>query len=197
MTSTTTRRRGAGLSSTDLALVATFAAFIAVCAILPPLGTNAAGVEFTLQMFGILLTAGVLGARRGALAVLLYLAIGTAGVPVFAGGAGGPATWTSASGGYLLAFPLAAFVVGLVASRIARGNVAAFAVVVSLASAVVTVAVVGALGTIGMAIKLDVDLGAAWALATPFFVFDIIKGVAAAVVAAAVHRAFPQLTAKR
>jgi biotin transport system substrate-specific component len=48
-----------------------------------------------------------------------------------------------------------------------------------------------------MALKLDVSLSVAWGYATPFFVADIIKGVLAAVVAAAVHRAFPQLVAKR
>jgi biotin transport system substrate-specific component len=48
-----------------------------------------------------------------------------------------------------------------------------------------------------MSIKLNVDFGVAWGYATPFFVFDIIKGVVAAIVAAAVLRAFPQLVAKR
>jgi biotin transport system substrate-specific component len=57
--------------------------------------------------------------------------------------------------------------------------------------------VVGTLGTLGMAWKLDVGLRVAWGYATPFFVYDIIKGVLAAVVAASVHRAFPQLTARR
>ncbi len=79
----------------------------------------------------------------------------------------------------------------------ARTNPAAFTVVVSIAAAIVTVAVVGTLGTIGMALKLDVSLKVAWGYATPFFVADIIKGVFAAIVAAAVHRAFPQLVAKR
>ncbi|MET0767584.1 MAG: biotin transporter BioY [Aeromicrobium sp.] len=196
MTITSVSRRR-GLSTTDLALVATFAAFIAVCAILPAFSVTGVGVPFTLQMFAIFLAAAVLGARRGALAVLLYLAVGTAGVPVFSGGHGGPATWTGATGGYLLAFPIAAFLVGLVATRVARTNPASFTVVVSIAAAIVTVAVVGVLGAIGMAIKLDVSIGAAWGYATPFFVADIIKGVIAAIVAAAVHRAFPQLTAKR
>ncbi|MEV7398328.1 biotin transporter BioY [Aeromicrobium sp. NPDC092404] len=196
MTSTTTSRSKA-VSTTDLALIATFAAFIAVCAIMPALGTNASGVEFTLQMFGIFLTAGVLGASRGALAVLLYLAVGTAGVPIFAGQQGGPSVWTGASAGYLVAFPIAAFLVGLAASAVARRNPAAIAVVLSVVAAILTVAVVGVLGTIGMSIKLDVDFAAAWAYATPFFLFDILKGVFAAIVAAAVHRAFPQLVAKR
>jgi biotin transport system substrate-specific component len=197
MTSTTASTSKKGVSTTDLALIATFAAFIAVCAILPALGTNASGVEFTLQMFGIFLTAGVLGARRGALAVLLYLAVGTAGVPVFAGQTGGPSVWTGASAGYLVAFPIAAFLVGAAASVVARRNPAAVTVALSVAAAIVTVGVVGVIGAIGMAIKLDVGFGVAWGYATPFFVFDIIKGIIAAIVAAAVHRAFPQLVAKR
>lgn len=194
--SNTTATRRPGLSTTDLALVATFAALIAVCAILPPLGTNAAGVEFTLQMFGVFLAGAVLGARRGALAVLLYMAVGTAGVPIFTGGTGGPSVWVGPTAGYLIAFPIAAFLVGLAATRVARINVAAFAVVVSIIAAIVTIAVVGTIGTAGMAIKFDISYRAAWAFASPFFIFDIIKGIAAAVVAAAVHRAFPRLTAK-
>jgi biotin transport system substrate-specific component len=193
-TPTSTRRTS---STTDLALITTFAAFIAVCAILPNLGTTGGGVPFTLQMFGIFLAASVLGAKRGALAVLLYLAVATAGVPVFSGGSGGPSAWTSASGGYLVAFPIAAFIVGLVASRAARLNPLTFTVIVSIAAALVTVGVTGLIGAIGMSIKLNVDFGVAWGYATPFFLFDIIKGVVAAIVAAAVLRAFPQLVAKR
>jgi biotin transport system substrate-specific component len=191
---TSTRRTS---STTDLALITTFAAFIAVCAILPNLGTTGGGVAFTLQMFGIFLAASILGARRGTLAVLLYLAIATAGVPVFTGGSGGPSAWTSASGGYLVAFPIAAFIVGLVASRAARLNPITFTILVSIAAVIVTVGVTGPIGAIGMSIKLNVDFGVAWGYATPFFVFDIIKGVVAAIVAAAVLRAFPQLVAKR
>lgn len=193
-TPTSTRRTS---STTDLALIATFAALIAVCAILPSFSVTGVGVPFTLQMFGIFLTAAVLGAKRGALAVLLYLAVGTAGVPIFAEGTGGPSVWVGVTAGYLVAFPIAAFIVGLVASRVARSNPAAFTIVVSIAAAIVTVAVVGVLGAIGMSIKLDVSFKVAWGYATPFFVADIIKGVIAAIVAAAVHRAFPQLVAKR
>ena len=59
-----------------------------------------------------------------------------------------------------------------------------------------TVAVVATLGAIGMSLKLDVSLAEAWGFATPFIVADIIKGVLAAVVAAAVHRAFPRLAVR-
>lgn len=196
MTSTASSRKNA-VSTTDLALIATFAALIAVCTLIGDFTVTGIGVPFTLQMFGIFLAGAALGAKRGALAVLLYLAVGTAGVPIFAEHHGGPSVWVGVTGGYLIAFPIAAFLVGLVASRVARKDPASFTVVVSIAAAIITVAVVGTLGTLGMSLKLDVSLKAAWSYATPFFVADIIKGVFAAIVAAAVHRAFPQLVAKR
>lgn len=190
----TSRTRRGSVSTTDLALIATFAALIAVCAQLTVAATNA---PFTLQMFAIFLAASILGAFRGLLTVLLYLAVGTAGLPVFARGGAGPAEWASASGGYLVAFPIAAFLVGFVAHRVARRNPAAFVPTVSVAAAIVTVAVVGTLGTLGMMLRLEISLSEAWAFATPFFLADFGKGIVAAIVAAAVLRAFPQLMARR
>ncbi|EFQ82054.1 BioY family protein [Aeromicrobium marinum DSM 15272] len=189
-TAAPTRRRS---PSTDLALVTTFAAVIGVCAVLPAIN-GVANVPFTLQMFGVFLAGAVLGAKRGFVAVALYLAVATAGVPIFAQGQAGPGVWGGATGGYLLAFPIAAFLVGVVASAMVRRGPTPFTVAVSVAAAVATVAVVGTLGTLGMARALDVPLGVAWGYATPFFLADIAKGVIAAIVAAAVHRAFPRLT---
>jgi len=74
-------------------------------------------VPVTGQTFAVLLTGMVLGSRRGALALALYLAEGAVGLPVFAGGAAGPAALLGPTGGYLLAFPLGAAVTGMLASR--------------------------------------------------------------------------------
>ena len=125
MTSTASSRKNA-VSTTDLALIATFAALIAVCTLIGDFTVTGIGVPFTLQMFGIFLAGAALGAKRGALAVLLYLAVGTAGVPIFAEHHGGPSVWVGVTGGYLIAFPIAAFLVGLVASRVARKDPASF-----------------------------------------------------------------------
>lgn len=74
-------------------------------------------VPVTGQTFAVLLAGAVLGARRGALAQVAYLAQGALGLPVFAGGAAGAAVLAGPTAGYLLAFPAAAFVTGALAER--------------------------------------------------------------------------------
>jgi len=74
-------------------------------------------VPITGQTFGVLLIGAVLGSKRGALSVLAYLAAGAAGLPVFAGFGFGPAKFLGLTGGYLLGFVPAAFVVGLLCER--------------------------------------------------------------------------------
>jgi biotin transport system substrate-specific component len=69
-------------------------------------------VPYTLQTFVVLLSGAFLGSRNGAVSQLLYLAAGVLGAPVFAGGAFGFARLLGPSGGYLLAFPAAAALVG-------------------------------------------------------------------------------------
>ncbi len=73
-------------------------------------------VPVTAQTFALLLVGIALGARRGAMALGLYLLEGLAGLPVFAGGVGGPGAFVGPTAGYLLAFPPAAFVAGALAS---------------------------------------------------------------------------------
>jgi biotin transport system substrate-specific component len=69
-------------------------------------------VPFTLQTLFVLLSGALLGARNGALSQVLYLGIGVLGVPVFAQAGFGVARLLGPTGGYLLAFPVAAAGVG-------------------------------------------------------------------------------------
>lgn len=69
-------------------------------------------VPFTLQTFFVLLSGALLGPRKGAAAQMTYLAMGATGMPVFAGLAGGFPYLLGPTGGYLFAFPFAAFVTG-------------------------------------------------------------------------------------
>ncbi|HEY3215038.1 MAG TPA: biotin transporter BioY [Candidatus Eisenbacteria bacterium] len=74
-------------------------------------------VPLTGQTFAVLLSGAVLGVRRGFLAQSIYLTEGTLGLPVFAGGAAGWATFAGPTGGYLAAFPFAAALTGMLAER--------------------------------------------------------------------------------
>lgn len=74
-------------------------------------------VPLTLQTLGVLLVGAALGSRLGLWALLAYLAQGALGLPVFAGGTGGLAKLLGPTGGFLLAFPLAAWLVGALVER--------------------------------------------------------------------------------
>jgi biotin transport system substrate-specific component len=97
----------------DAGLVAGGSIIIALCA------QVAIGypVPITGQTFGVLMVAALLGSRRGAACVLTYLAEGLAGLPVFAQGKTGPAAFFGPTGGYLVGFVLAAWLVGRLSER--------------------------------------------------------------------------------
>lgn len=70
-------------------------------------------VPMTLQPLAVLVVGGLLGRAAGLGALLLYIALGLAGLPVFAGGGSGVARLLGPTGGYLLAFPVAAWLTGI------------------------------------------------------------------------------------
>jgi biotin transport system substrate-specific component len=105
---------GAAPKARDAALVAGASLLVALSAqIALPLPFTP--VPLTLQTLAVILVGAALGARRGTLAVLLYLVEGAAGLPVFAGGCAGAAYMVGPTGGYLAGFLAAAAVAGALA----------------------------------------------------------------------------------
>jgi biotin transport system substrate-specific component len=104
----------------QVAIVIGASLLVAVCArVSVPLPFTP--VPLTLQNFGVLLVGLTLGSRRGFAALLLYLVEGASGMPVFSPtGPGGVAQLIGLTGGYLLAYPLAAGITGLIWERGAR-----------------------------------------------------------------------------
>lgn len=97
----------------DLTLCGFFAALIAIGAFIKvEIPVEPYGMHFTLQWFFVLLAGLLLGRKRAAMSVCVYLIIGLVGVPVFASG-GGPAYLLRPTFGFLLGFVLAAFVMGM------------------------------------------------------------------------------------
>lgn len=185
----------ARLTATDLALVAAFAALIAVCTLVGGIPVGGAGVEITLQTFGIALTGALLGAVRGTLAVAVYLVLGAAGLPVLSGHSSGLGVFTGLTAGYLWSFLAVAFLTGLLVRYAARGRRTS-ALVVFLCC-LPGVGLNHLVGTLGMAWFSDVPFSTAAGWDAPFWVGDVLKAAVVGLVAAEVHRAFPQLLARR
>ena len=94
------------LSVRDMAYIAMFAVIMAVCSWI----SVPYVVPFTLQTFGVFLAVGVLGGKRGTLAVLIYILLGCVGLPVFAGFSGGIGIVLGSTGGYIVGFLVQALV---------------------------------------------------------------------------------------
>lgn len=193
--SSTTSPRARRLTTTDLALVAVFAALTAVCAVVAALPFGVNGVPVTLQLFAVFLAGGVLGARRGFLSIALYLALGAIGLPVLAGGQAGLAPFVGVTAGYLWSFPFVALAVGFAVERARAAGVAVTAAVVAVGG-LVGEAICWFAGGLGVALYADTPLWTTLKGAAVYVPADLVKLAAAAVVAAAVHRAFPQLLAR-
>lgn len=190
----TERRRWNG---TDLGLIAVFAALVAGAALVPGLALNGFGVPITFQTLAVMLTGLVLGPARGFAAVGLYTLLGLAGLPIFSQGRSGLAILAGPSAGYIIAFPIAAGIVGWLATVVIRRTTKARALWFFLSATATSVVVVHSLGILGIALNSKATLAQAFISDLVFYPGDIIKNVLAAAIAVALHRAFPDVLVRR
>lgn len=142
-------------------------------------------VPFTFQPLMVMLAGALLGARLGASSQLLYLAAGAVGMPVFAAG-GGLAYLLGPTGGYLLSYPLAAFVIG----SLATGGW-----VRSLSALLAGLGVIYAGGVAWLAVVGSVDAAVALGL-RPFVLADLVKVLMAVALTARLRERTLQLFAR-
>lgn len=136
-----------------------------------------APVPITLQTLGVLLVGAALGWKRGGAALALYLLLGAAGLPVFAGGSGGALKFVGPTAGFLLSYPLAAALAGFLVERYAADRTPARAALCMLAASVVIYAL--GLTVLGAVTGLQGQALLAAGL-YPFVVGDLIKVAIAA-----------------
>ncbi|PJF09060.1 biotin transporter BioY [Pseudorhodobacter sp. MZDSW-24AT] len=170
----------------NLTHIALFAALIAVLGLVPRVDL-AAGVPITAQSLGIMLCGTVLGAKRGALAVLLFLLLVALGLPLLSGGRGGLGVFVGPSAGFLVGFPIAAFVAGWIMERTTLPPFWAAA----SGGVIGGIGVLYVFGISGMAIVLDKTLSEAALLGLGFLPGDVIKAALAGLVTQAIARARP------
>jgi len=177
----------------NLTLIALFAALIAALGLIPSFSLGF-GVPITAQTLAIMLCGTVLGAKRGTLAVLLFLLLVAVGLPLLAGGRGGLGVFAGPTAGFLFGWPVAAFVTGLIVERWRSVNLTVVAISASIIGGIL---VLYAFGVVGMSIVLDRTLVEAAALVTAFIPGDIAKAVVAGILTAALHKARPQSVLSR
>ena len=179
-------------SSRDLALVSVFVGVVAALGLVPPLFANGA-VPITAQSMGVMLAGAILGARRGFVSMVVFVLLVAAGLPLLSGGVGGLAVFASPRVGFLVGFPVAAFVVGLLSEAWTRRSSTYDVRRGVLANVLGGIVALYPLGILGMMALGDLSVSEASALAGVFVPGDVVKAVLAAVVAAGVHRGYPGL----
>ena len=155
----------------DMVYIAVFAVVMAVCSWI----SIPAQVPFTLQTFGVFMAVGVLGGKRGTIAVLVYILLGAVGIPVFAGFSGGIGSLFGMSGGYIIGFLFSALVMWGLENLIGKKPV------MRIISMIAGLLVCYAFGTVWFMIVYARTTGAV-GLATvlgwcviPFIIPDLIK----------------------
>lgn len=178
------------MTTKDIATIALFAALTAALALFPPITIPAINVPITAQTLGVMLAGSILGARRGGLALLLFLGLVAVGLPVLSGGRGGLAVFAGPTAGFLLAWPIGAFVIGLLVERTWSRLTLPVAV---LANLVGGVAVIYGFGIAWLVVGFGTDPVTALTGSASFIPGDLVKAVVAGLVAVQVRRAFPQI----
>lgn len=180
------------MSTRDMVYVAVFAAVVAALGLFPPIVLPLLGVPITAQSLGVMLAGSVLGAKRGGLAIAVFLLLVAVGVPILAGGRGGFGVFLGPGGGFLFSWPVAAFFIGLMVERSWRrlNYVNAFAF-----NVIGGILFMYAVGIPWVGIVAEIGFWRAFTGSIGFIPGDLIKAGIAAFVAVTLKRAYPIINA--
>jgi len=178
----------------DAALIAVFAGFVAALGVVPAFQPPGFSVPITAQSLGVMLAGAILGARRGFAALALFLVLVAVGLPLLAGGRGGLGVFFTPSVGFLLAWPLTAYVIGWLTERGGSTYRLPWGIVANLVGGII---VLYAAGIAGIAAVAGISVWAATVSTWIFIPGDLVKAVLAAVIARGVHAAYPGLISAR
>lgn len=171
----------------DVTLVALFTALVAALGFMPPLVLGF-GVPITVQSLGVMLAGTVLGARRGGLAVLLFVVLVAIGLPLLSGGRGGLGVFAQPTAGFVIGFPVAAFVTGWVTQKLRSLSVGPAAGIGAVLGGIV---VLYGFGIAGFMFLTGQTSWATVALFAAFIPGDLVKAVLAGIITATIAKARP------
>ena len=161
-----------------IAFIALFTALIAALGYVPAV-TLTSGVPITAQTLGVMLAGCVLGSWRAFLSIMLFLVLTALGVPLLAGGRGGLGVFFSPSVGYLIGWPIGAFIIGYLVQQLRFLKPFGRGLIAALIGGVLFIHLTGVLG---LAFMLKTMVFEAFLLTLPFVPGDLIKVFLAAVI---------------
>lgn len=175
------------MKTKDIVFIALMAAVVSVLAqIAIPLPFTP--VPFTLQVFGVALAGLILSPADAFMSMLVYILLGAVGMPVFAQFKAGAAALVGPTGGFLISYPLAAYIISLTTGRKDEW-------IFKFLGCAAGLAVIYLIGTLQLSAVTDIDIiKALYAGTIPFVPFDAAKIVLAAVVAKPVKKAILSLS---
>ena len=176
--------------SRSIALVSLFAALIAVFGLIPKIDLPL-GVPITLQTLGVMLAGCLLGPKRALQALALFLAAVALGLPLLSGGRGGLGVFFSPASGYLIGWPVGAFVTGLAMAMLPTTSPRSAAISAFVASAIGGLMVVHVFGVVGLVNMANLSWEQSIMGTLVFVPGDLIKCVLCATVVHTVARGLP------
>jgi biotin transport system substrate-specific component len=182
------------VSTRDIVYIALFAALMAAINLVPAIQIGFLPVPITAQTLGVMLAGSLIGAKRGALAILLFVLLVALGLPLLSGGHGGLSVFFGPTAGFIIVWPFAAFVTGwLTELNWRRMNTVWFFVF----SAIGGIGIVYLIGIPWLAFVAKLSL---WDAAKGSLIFvpgDLIKAAVAAIIAETVRRSYPLMQTAR
>ncbi|MGD9678675.1 MAG: biotin transporter BioY [Vulcanibacillus sp.] len=175
------------MKTKDMIYVALFAGIVAALGIMPPIPLPF-GVPITLQSFGVMLAGAILGARLGAYSLLIFVLLVAVGSPVLSGGRGGIGFLFGPTGGYILSWPLAAFIIGFLIERFWNSLSVTKVFIINIVGGIL---VVYAIGLSYFIFITDVDFTTALLGNMLFIPGDLLKAYLAAWIAIKIKKSYP------
>ncbi|MCX5496883.1 biotin transporter BioY [Kaistia dalseonensis] len=182
------------VSTRDIVYIALFAALMAAVNLVPAIQVGFLPVPITAQTLGVMLAGCLIGAKRGGLAILLFVLLVALGLPLLAGGHGGLGVFFGPTAGFIISWPFAAFVTGWLTELNWKRMNAVWFFIFSVIGGIGVVYLIG-IPWLAFVAKLSLFDAAKGSLI--FVPGDLVKAIVAAVIAETVRRSYPLMQTAR
>lgn len=169
------------MKAKEITYVSCIIALIIILGLFPPIYVGFLPVPIIIQNAGIMLSGLLLGGKRGGLATLLFLLLVALGLPILAGGRGGIGCFFNSTSGYLLAYPIVAFLAGWLTDKMNYSNHRLIATLII--TCVTGVFLLNIIGILGIYVTSELSLKECFIGGLIFIPGDVCKAIIVALIA--------------